>query len=86
MSHRRCGTTIQQLEEVIARTGFGVKMLAAVYDAMVYGKAEPEFYNEALYGAYDYLSSLNEEAQEIIEEHYNLSEPRKGDDGKDGTQ
>ena len=75
MSLERYHGTMQNADDLCTRIGCGIRMVAALYDAMYYGTSEPEYYYDAIYGAYDYLSMLHGELQETVDALYNERTP-----------
>lgn len=68
------GTTIQQVEDVQAKFGYGINMLTAIHEAMVYSASEPGDYSGAIFGVCDYMESLNKELADVIDKHYRCLE------------
>ena len=58
---------LHEVEILQNRLGYGMKMLGAVYEAVIYGQSEIEDYADAIYGVYDYLHGVSEELHKVLE-------------------
>ena len=70
LNAEKARSTIQDVEDLQLRFGYGVKTLGAVFEAMAYGQSEHKDYVDAVYGVYDYLSSINSELSGVLETYY----------------
>jgi hypothetical protein len=74
--------TIQQVEDLQAKFSYGINMLEAVHEAMVYGNNVPGDYSGAVFGVCDYMEGLNKELADVIDKHYNsLKSAELSEDG-----
>lgn len=79
MSAEKVNTTMQQVENLQLRFGYGLNVLGALFEAMAYGASDLESYTDAVYGVYDYLQGINKEMSGVLEAYYGSSRKPSGD-------
>lgn len=81
MNSKKEIAAMQEVEILKSRLGYGAKMLRAVHEAIVCGESPAEEYTDAVFGVYDYISSINEELGELLDSYFGVSARKSSDDG-----
>ena len=83
MNFKKCMTAINDIEDLNFRLSCGVGMLSAVHEAMVYGTLDAGEWKDALFGIYEYLSSVQEEIQKAVDDCYEQNAAGRGGHGNE---
>ena len=80
MSIKKYIAAMQEVEILQSRFGYGVKMLRAVHEAIICGESPAEEYTDAVFGVYEYISSINEELGELLDSYFGVLVQKSSED------
>ena len=67
MNPEKYMSAINEVDDLNFKLGCGVTILSAIHDAMERGNLDAICYKDGLFGAYDYISAIQEQIQAVID-------------------
>lgn len=80
MNNKKEATAMQEVEILQSRFGYGVKMLRAIHEAIICGESPAEEYTDAVFGVYEYISSINEELGKLLDSYFGVPAQKSSED------
>ena len=70
MDPKKFFRTVNKVEDLAFKLACGVNLLSALHEAIEYGKTDAESYKDGLFGAYEYISDIQEQIQAVVDGCY----------------
>ena len=67
LNPEKCIRAINQVDDLNFKLACGASILSAIHEAIEYGRMEAGSYKDGLFGAYDYISTIQEEIQAVLD-------------------
>ena len=67
MNPEKCIRAINAVDDLNFKLACGVNLLSAIHEAMECGQMEASSYTNGLFGVYDYISTIQEEIQAVLD-------------------
>ena len=67
MNPEKCIRAINAVDDPNFKLACGANLLSAIHTAIECGQVEADSYKDGLFGAYDYISTIQEEIQAVLD-------------------